>query len=609
MATPAAQVEVRLDTKQADEDAKVFSRSLSESLVGIKAGLDLASAAFSAIGSVISAVVGTVADWTKAAMEAEAADRRLVVALQQRGQYTKEAVEELRAYNTAIQQSTGISGDELAAIQGTMVALGAKREQLQLATKAAIGLAQITGTDLTSAATTVGKAINGQLGALKKLGIEANDTGSALRHLASAYGLAEAQGQTLEGQLAILKENYGDLQESLGQAVTESHAARDGLKAINEAVVGLGQVLNSPDGRLAVDGFFRAIILGTGFAIEMTADLAEKIGSLWTRFKVWKDGFIAESFDPDAAPVKSTIEVMRELAAQLGAIGVGEAQTGAAPIPNVPKTPGGGGDPKAAAKLEEQINAAMKRAAKAQAEVYSNQLQAQRDQLEAQEILRDLAFNTELENERRREAIRQEQQKAAFDARVKESTRYIGTITDIAGTATTALGNAIVTALTSDTSFGDALKAAFGQAFIQMGGLLIQAGIVATVLGTIGAFTGLFGGPAGLIVGPPAIAAGVAMVSLGHAMAGGGGGPSGAAGNARANAGQAATVGASAGRGDSAIPQTAAPAGFKSDSNGSKTTVINVSFGRGVVMGTPRQVARELRDVLREGATLAPGGA
>ena len=139
------------------------------------------------------------------------------------------------------------------------------------------------------------------------------------------------------------------------------------------------------------------------------------------------------------------------------------------------------------------------------------------------------------------------------------------------------------------TSVLDGMRGFLGSILSMMGTYLIQIGTTAVLAGTIGT---LIPGLGALIGGPPAVGAGLAAIAAGTAMVAGGtlfGGATSTPSAPRAAA-AASSRRASAGPSGGSI---GAPAGFGPSQ---RPVVINV-YG-----GSPRRFARELNDILAEGA-------
>jgi hypothetical protein len=131
----------------------------------------------------------------------------------------------LQNLNSALSEKTKYDDDATAS--GESVLAGFKVTGTQLTTLVPLlqDYASKTGKDLPTAATTLGKAINGQGAALKKVGINFKDTGSETGNFtelqqqlnAQVGGFAEDEGKSAAGQAQILANQYGEVQEAVGQ--------------------------------------------------------------------------------------------------------------------------------------------------------------------------------------------------------------------------------------------------------------------------------------------------------------------------------------------------------------------------------------------------------
>lgn len=143
--------------------------------------------------------------------------------------------------------------------------------------------------DLGPATDLVAKAMNGNINALKKMGIEADNAQQALEILASrSFGAAEKAAQTFDGQLKQLDNSWGNVLEDLGDAIIASDGATDAISVLRAAVQTLGQWVkdNREEIRLwvtngvkfaidAADVFIRAV---TGMASIIKGGLSSALG-------------------------------------------------------------------------------------------------------------------------------------------------------------------------------------------------------------------------------------------------------------------------------------------------------------------------------------------
>ena len=148
-------------------------------------------------------------------------------------------------------------------------------------------------------------------------------------------------------------------------------------------------------------------------------------------------------------------------------------------------------------------------------------------------------------------------------------------------------------------ALGDAARRAFAGVLAATGQALFALGTAAIVAGTLGTVAPIFAGPTG---GPIGVGAGIALAAAGLGLMAGGGfvGNSGAG-----KAPSIATSTPSRTVGD--FGRSSEITGFSGTTQRGGTTTINVNLGAGFVTGTPRQVGRTIREMLREADSLAFG--
>ena len=145
-------------------------------------------------------------------------------ALQNQGIFSKSLSKQYQDQASELQALTGISDEAIISAQTQLQGyLGQATASKQL-TQSILDLAAAKKIDLSSAAEVVGKAIDGNSAALKKMGIEVDDNGTKQERLTEITeklsqrfgGQAEAAGKGL-GSLNKLKESFGNLQEAIGE--------------------------------------------------------------------------------------------------------------------------------------------------------------------------------------------------------------------------------------------------------------------------------------------------------------------------------------------------------------------------------------------------------
>jgi hypothetical protein len=158
--------------------------------------------------------------------KSEAAVAKLTKAMQNLGTFTEADIRVQTDYARQLQLTTKYSDEDIIAIQEQLVTYGLYGEQLKLATKGTLDLATKTGST-ESAAKLLGKAFQGQTDTLSKYGIKIDENtkgadkfNEVLAQVQSRLGgMAEVEGKSFEGRLAILSNGFNDLQENLGQTL------------------------------------------------------------------------------------------------------------------------------------------------------------------------------------------------------------------------------------------------------------------------------------------------------------------------------------------------------------------------------------------------------
>jgi len=239
---------------------------------------------FDLLGKAVGEATGFLLDSVKAASESEASLKRLEVALAQTGQLTKQNIDSFAELANEIQRTTSVEDDAVISA-GALIQTLARldNEGLKRATSAAVDLSAALGIDLETASQLVGKAANGNITALNRLGIEikkgVTDTetfANTLSVLESRFsGAAAAQTKTFAGSLAQLKNVYDDVLESVGGVITSNPAVIAAFNTLKNVVVQLGSSLTNLFGgenKNLIDTFFRASFDGVaGFVIALDA--------------------------------------------------------------------------------------------------------------------------------------------------------------------------------------------------------------------------------------------------------------------------------------------------------------------------------------------------
>ena len=208
--------------------------NLGNIVTGIKAGFDLLAGAF-------NAVVDFGSQFTEAAIESQNAISELEAVLKATGGAAGLTSQELQNMATELSQVTAFSDEAVMGGQSMLLTFkNIGEETFPRATAAMLDMGQMFGS-VDAASVQLGKALNDPIAgisALARIGVtfsdvqkeqienfmEAGDIMSAqniiLTELESQIGgVAEAYGQTFGGQLEILKNRLGEVQEVIGNAI------------------------------------------------------------------------------------------------------------------------------------------------------------------------------------------------------------------------------------------------------------------------------------------------------------------------------------------------------------------------------------------------------
>lgn len=176
------------------------------------------------IGVAIGAGFAVIIDSVKKAAEEEADIKRLQTAIEKAGGAFAGSTDDVVAWVDEIKRSSTFTDDELRpALAGLVNATGNVTTAQNLLTTA-MDLSVASGKPLETVSVAIGKAANGQTGALKKLFPELNTqanknkTGAQLLQILSDKykGADTAATNTTKGGLKLFSESIDDLQESLG---------------------------------------------------------------------------------------------------------------------------------------------------------------------------------------------------------------------------------------------------------------------------------------------------------------------------------------------------------------------------------------------------------
>lgn len=206
---------------RADNDAKGFAG-------GLKKYGKIAAAAFVVAGAAAAAYAVKIGvDGVKAAVEDEASQKQLAIALRNTTNATDAQIASTEEYITKQQLAFGVADTKLRPALANLARATGDVGKAQQLTNLAMDISAATGKDLEGVSMALSKAYNGNLGALTRLGvpldasiIATKDFNAAQAELTRLFGgAAKANTETYAGQLAIVTERTAELKESIGVAL------------------------------------------------------------------------------------------------------------------------------------------------------------------------------------------------------------------------------------------------------------------------------------------------------------------------------------------------------------------------------------------------------
>jgi hypothetical protein len=264
-----------------------------------------ALAAVGAAAAVMAVKLGV--DAVKGAIEDEASQKKLAKALQNTTKATDAQIASTEDYIGKTQLQYGIADTKLRPALANLARATGDLTKAQKLNNLAIDIAAATGKDLSTVSLALSKAYNGNLGALTKLGvpldaniIKTKDFEAATDQLQKLFGgSAQANTKTLEGQLSILRETFGELQEGVGVKFIPV------LKRLFEEVLKVSKAFSGED----PDGL-------SARARELKGEVGDGgAGSLGRSLKILADAFgklFSEFGSSKAGQATSTMEQMAQ---------------------------------------------------------------------------------------------------------------------------------------------------------------------------------------------------------------------------------------------------------------------------------------------------------
>lgn len=209
---------------------------------GFDAAVPASKALLAGVAALGAGVVAFGVVSVKAYEDSQNVQAQLAAAIKSTGGAAGQTIDALNAQSHALQEQTKYSDEAVGSAQAMLLTFtGISGKTFPEATKTTLDMAQALGMDATDAAMQLGKALNDPATGMTKLmrvGVtfndqqqtqiksmqEAGDVAGAqaiiLKELQKEFGgSAEAAGTTFAGQVEKLKNNFNDLQETVGKTI------------------------------------------------------------------------------------------------------------------------------------------------------------------------------------------------------------------------------------------------------------------------------------------------------------------------------------------------------------------------------------------------------
>jgi hypothetical protein len=224
-----------------------------------------AGAAFAVAGAAAAAYAGTLlVDGVKSAIEDEAAQAKLATTLENVTGATNAQIKAVEDYITQTALANGITDDQLRPSLDRLIRSTKDATKAQELQSLALDIAAGTGKDLSAVSEALGKAYDGNLGALKRLGVGIDDSiiksknfDAAAAALSKTFeGQASKQAETFQGKMARLTVAFDEAKETVGSYVLDaltpliSNFVDKGIPAIQDFASNLGKTLGPAFGQI-----------------------------------------------------------------------------------------------------------------------------------------------------------------------------------------------------------------------------------------------------------------------------------------------------------------------------------------------------------------------
>jgi len=224
-----------------------------------------AGAAFAVAGAAAAVYAGKLlVDGVKSAIADEAAQAKLATTLKNVTGATNNQIKAVEDYITKTALANGVTDDQLRPSLDRLIRSTKDATKAQELQSLALNIAAGTGKDLSAVSEALGKAYDGNLGALKRLGvgiddsiIKSKDFDAAAAALSKTFeGQASKQAETFQGKMARLTLAFDEAKETVGSYVLDaltplvSNIVSKGIPALTDFAKNLGESLGPAFGKI-----------------------------------------------------------------------------------------------------------------------------------------------------------------------------------------------------------------------------------------------------------------------------------------------------------------------------------------------------------------------
>jgi flagellar biosynthesis chaperone FliJ len=227
---------------------------LGRAFSGIWQQFTIGAVAANVVTGAISGIKNFFDTAIKGAIDEEASAHRLATALELTGRARGGAVKDMLDFAREQSHVTTYSHEEIEATE-TLLAQMTKldNEGIKQATKGVIGLAAVLGPEeggLNGATRMVVRAMEGQLTGLHRVGISVDENlpkheqlRQAMEKLAALYPRANAELETMSGQLKMLSKSWDEVKENVGGFLIEALDVKDMLPGTSKLLLDMAEAL------------------------------------------------------------------------------------------------------------------------------------------------------------------------------------------------------------------------------------------------------------------------------------------------------------------------------------------------------------------------------